>query len=131
MIPKSENGQYAVFETCKAYIEYLKERADTNAVSADLRRARARREKAAASKAEYELAIMTKEFMHVSVIGDVLGNFATRAAALLQAFPSKIKVRLPHLTNRDLDIIKAELADTANAVADIQLAPDESAAARD
>ncbi len=60
------------------------------------------------------------EHVHVSVIGDLLAQFAGQASAIFQSAPSRIKNRLPHLKSREINIIKKELAGISNAIAEIR-----------
>jgi phage terminase Nu1 subunit (DNA packaging protein) len=66
------------------------------------------------------LATQRKEHVHVSVIGDLLAQFAGQASAIFQSAPSRIKNRLPHLKSREINIIEKELAGISNAIAEIR-----------
>ncbi len=54
------------------------------------------------------LATQRKEHVHVSVIGDLLAQFAGQASTIFQSAPSRIKNRLPHLKSREINIIKKD-----------------------
>ena len=79
-----------------------------------------RRTRAQAEKLEADLAIQRKEHVHISVMRDLLARFAGEASAIFQSAPSRIKNRLPHLKSRDINVIKKELANVSNAIADIR-----------
>lgn len=74
--------------------------------------ARARRERAAADKAEVELARMAGELMDAAEVVAVVGDAATRLRVALEGLPDRVA---PHLANLDEAAARALLADHVEA----------------
>ena len=122
--PNKGRGGYDL-EACRvAYIRHLRGVASgqhaADPETLDLTMERARKERAMADKTEFDLSILKKEYVHISHVERILERFAAQAAAAFDAVAAKIKNRLPHLSQRDIDVVKKELAGTRNAVAELR-----------
>lgn len=130
VIPKVGRGKYPLATSIRSYVGHLQGLAASTGTSndaPDLLRERTRKERANADKTEFDLAIQRKEYVHVSHVERILERFASQAAAVFDSVTAKIKNRLPHLSQRDIDVVRKDLAGTRNAVADLRPSTDSRA----
>jgi phage terminase Nu1 subunit (DNA packaging protein) len=120
IIPKVARGKYPLTASVRGFIGELQRQVEGSQESIDLRTEQARRTRLQADRLELDLSTQRGEFIHISNVRDVLAQFASRAAAVFQSAPSRIKNRIPNLKPRELTIIKRELAGVSNAIADIR-----------
>lgn len=126
--PDSVRGfGYDAVAVCMARVDEVLEGRGSSPAVLDLTAERARKERLQADRTEFDLAIARKEYVHISHVERILERFAAQAAATFDAVTSKIKNRLPHLSQRDIDVIKKELAGTRNAVAELRPSADSRA----
>lgn len=81
----------------------------------------ARLRAAQADKVEMANQERRGELAPVSVIEEVLVHTGGKIAAILDAIPSALKMRVPDLTDAELGFIRRELARARNAVANLSL----------
>lgn len=81
----------------------------------------ARLRAAQADKVEMANQERRGELAPVAVIEEVLVHAGGKVAAILDAIPSAIKMRVPNLTDAELGFIRREVARARNAVANLSL----------
>lgn len=88
--------------------------------SLDLNAERARKERAQAEKTEFDLAVLRRQYVHISLFEGMLERFASQAASRLDAIRSRLRVKYPDLTAAHIDGITKEIAEARNAIADLE-----------
>lgn len=107
-----------------AYIRHLREMAAGRAAAGDLDLAteRAMLAREQRIKIEMQNAVTRGELAPVALLEQVLTSAASKVAGVLDAIPSMVRRRVPHLTSDDIDLIASEVAKARNTVAGMSLA---------
>ncbi len=92
----------------------------------DLSEERARLAKEQADRVAMENAVRRKELAPIAVVTTTLARVSSQVAAHLEAVPGKVRMRLPHLTNADLDVIQHEIVAARNLAAAVNIESQES-----
>lgn len=124
-LPPSEGrGGYDIDACRVAYIRHLRAVASGQASSDgdDLNPVveMARKNAAQANKTEFDLAVAKKEYVHISHLENILARFASAAAAKFDSITARLKQKYPDLKARQIESIKAEIAEARNYVAGLR-----------
>jgi terminase small subunit / prophage DNA-packing protein len=108
-----------------AYCKRLREMAAGrySAGELDLTEERAKLARAQSERIEMELAIKRGEIAPIDSLRDALIPVVSQVAAMLDAVPVKLKREAPHLTATDLEIVKREIANARNLMAEVRYDP--------
>jgi len=130
VIPRYKRGQYKLIETLQAWSEYQRGAADGAAPAADLNAQRARREKAAADKMEFEMAVSQRQYLRIDLFETILGEVAAAAASTLDGLSTAVKRKFG-LDTETASAINSEIYSARNAIAGVRLGPNGVAAKTD
>lgn len=111
-------------EWLTAYCTNLREQAAGRASangSIDLVAERARLARAQAERVEMENAVTRKELAPVTLLTEVLARTASEIAAVLEALPVQLKRTTTTMSQRDIEVMTAEIARARNVAAAIDL----------
>ena len=117
-VGRVQSGRYELGPTVRDYLAFSQASKSEEAIDFYLQRARKMR--AEADRIELELATQRREYIHATHVERILERFASEAAASFEAAPGRIRNRIPHLSSKEIDIIKTVLAGTRNAVANLK-----------
>src|SRR5690606_6443110 len=86
---------------------------------------RTRLTKAQADAQEMKNEVTRREQAPVRLLALALENLSTRVVAVLQAIPSTVKTRIPHLTATEINQISREIIKAQNAASKLDLSWDQ------
>jgi phage terminase Nu1 subunit (DNA packaging protein) len=91
IIPKSTQGKYKLVPSVQGYIKYLRERSvGKDSPTNETHNERQRLLKIQANKLEFEMAVMSKDFLPKEYVKNSLFNIVTRCRSVLLGMPSKL-----------------------------------------
>ena len=91
VIPKASRGNYELVPSIQGYIKYLKERSvGKDSPTNETHNERQRLLKIQANKLEFEMAIMSKDFLPKELVKNSFFNIVARCRSVLLTMPSKL-----------------------------------------
>ncbi len=91
VIPRANKGKYELVASVQNYIKYLRERSvGKDSPTNDTHNERQRLLKIQANKLEFEMAVMSKDFLPKEYVKNSFFNIVTRCRSVLLAMPSKL-----------------------------------------
>lgn len=117
----------AAGEWLLAYCANLREQAAGRAATGDLNLAteRAALARAQRERVEMQNAVTRRELAPIGLLEQVLARVGRQVAGILEALPSQLKRRAPHLTQADYEYLSQEIARARNLAAAVNIEPEE------
>lgn len=109
VIPRAENGRYALVGSVQGYVKYLQERAVSGDTDEGTQRERRRLVKMQADKLEFEIGRLTSELVPTGEVGRAWARLTVAFRARMLALPSRLAAELA--AEADPNVVKARLED--------------------
>jgi len=113
-------GTYALKESVKRYINFLKTGGDNEDVKKAQDAAKLKLTNEQARKLERENDIEEKKVIPASDVVDLLQSVSKEAARIFDNIPIQIKRRVPSLKSKDIEWLKLTIAKARNKFADME-----------
>lgn len=109
VIPRAENGRYALVASVQGYVKYLQERSVSRDADEETLHERRRLVKMQADKLEFEIGRLTSELVPTGEVGRAWARLAAAFRARMLALPSRLAAELA--AEPDPNVVKARLED--------------------